>query len=171
MQTIDLVPSANIGQADGTLDGLLVQNCKIQFAKLPTVRFFLQEIELPEITVNEVKQYTRYVDPNQIGEKVNYEPFTLRFMVDSRMRNYAEIFTWMKRMTVSGSKVDETDEVTLIVDNQQILQFHGCWPMKLGGLEFSTTEQQHKYMTCSMTLNYDYADLIGQWETVDTVYK
>lgn len=164
----------NITMQDGTpviLDSLLVQDCKIFFPKLPYVQFSLQSIAPPEIRVNEVKQLTRYVDPNEIGEKVIYEPFTVTFLVDKLLRNYSEIFNWMKRMTANGSIVGEVDEPILFIDNKPSLQFVGAWPTRLGGIQFNATVPQAEYVTCSLTLNYDYMNLVNSYSTIDSVYK
>jgi hypothetical protein len=173
---ITLNPNVNIGNAlmgDGTptiLDALLVQDCRMYFPRLPNTQFALQTITLPNITVNQVKQFTRYVDPNEIGEKVNYEPFTVSFIVDKYMKNWSEIFNWMKTMTANGTSVGTTDNPVLIIGNSPTLRFNGAWPTELGGLEFASTMPQAEYVKCNLTLNYDYVDYVGQYSTVDSSY-
>jgi len=177
MTDITLQPNPNEGTAlnyDGralVLDGLIASNCRMSFPKLPGVQFWLQNVDLPEIRVNEVAQHTRYVDPNQIGEKLNFEPYTVTFTVDKYMQNWASIFNWMKRMTVNGSAVDETDECVLIINNSEVLKFVGAWPTSLGKLNFSATDSEAKYITTTLTLNCDYIDYIGDFGTVDSKYQ
>ena len=175
---ITLNPNTNIGTSemkDGSpiviLDALLVQDCKIVFPKLPTVAFALQTIALPTIGINEVKQPTRYVDANEVGEKVKFEPFTLSFIVDKYMKNWSEIFNWMKRITANGSNVGEVDEPTLIVGNKPSLKFIGAWPTSLSGMSFDTTNPQAEYVICQLSLNYDYVDFVGTFTTSDSSYK
>jgi hypothetical protein len=176
MQEITLVPNKNIGSAtlpDGSpvvLDSLLTSNCRLSFPKLQGVQFWLQNVNLPQINVTEVKQPTRFVDPNQIGEKLKFTPFSVIFTVDKYMSNWSSIFNWMKAMTVDGSSVDLTDDVVLIINNTEILRFVGAWPTILGGLEFSATAPEATYVKSSLTINYDYIDLL-QNTTVDSSYK
>lgn len=173
---ISLIPNPTLGSAamkDGSvlvLDGLLVQDCRLFFPKLPTVNFFLQKVVLPDIRVNEVKQRTRFVDPNEIGEKVNYEPFTVNFMVDKYMKNWNEIFDWMKKMTVQGSNVGMVDDAILIVGGKHTVKFVGSWPMALTRIEYDATLPQAEYVYCGLTINYDYIDYVGQFATVDSSY-
>lgn len=175
-QNISIVQNANQGNAsmpDGTpvaLDGLLIQDCRLFFPKMPTVNFFLQGIQLPDVSVNEVKQYTRYVDPNQIGEKVNFEPFSVRFMVDKQFKNWNEIFDWMKRMTVKGTSIGETDDAIIIIGGKNVLRFVDAWPTRLGGVEFDATVPEAQYVKCQLEINYDYIDYIGQYATVNSSY-
>lgn len=174
-KTIQTKP--NIGDAytmDGSktnLDALLVQDCRIFLPKLPHVQFWLKTMSLPEVRVNEVNQHTRYVDPNEIGEKVVFQPFSVTFIVDKYMQNWAEIFNWMKRMTANGSVVGEVDDIVLIIGGKDAIKFVGSWPMVLGGLTFDNSEPDAKYMTCSLVINYDYFDYVGQYKQTDSSYK
>lgn len=176
MAEITLQPNTNVGSAsshDGSavvLDALLASNCRLSFPKLPDVQFWLLGVELPTITVNEVKQVTRYVDPNQIGEKLNFIPFTVTFTVDKYMKNWSSIFNWMKAMTVQGSAVDHADNPVLIVNNSEVIKFVGSWPTALGGIHYTVTDPEAMYVTATLTLNYDYIDYIGQFANSDSTY-
>ena len=177
MEEISLVVEKNIGATsmdNGStliLDALPVQACSLYFPKLPDVMFFLQNVSLPEIRVNEVKQPTRYVDPNEIGEKVVFNPFSIMFLVDKSFRNWASIYNWMKRMTVSGSSVGEVDDPILIINGKPTIRFIGSWPMALGGIDFSSTVAEVEYVKTSLTINYDYIDYIGEYKSVDSKYS
>lgn len=177
MDTISLIPNANIGNAsmvDGSpviLDGLLAQDCRLYFPLLPDVTFFLQSIQLPNISVKNVVQATRYVDANQIGEKLNFESFSISFMVDKKFKNWSSIFNWMKKMTVNGSSIDLVDNPILIINGQHTLKFVDAWPMSLSGIQMDATLPQAEYVKASLTLNYDYVDYVGSYATVDSTYN
>ena len=177
MTKIYLQPNQNNGTAISpadesalSLDALLTTNCRLSFPKLPHVQFWLQSVSLPAIRVNEVKQYTRYVDPNQIGEKLNFDSYRVTFTVDKYMKNWSSIFNWMKQMTAGGSSVDITDNPVLIINGIEMLRFVGAWPMILGGLDFVATASDAMNMISSLEINYDYIDLL-QNKTIDSIYK
>lgn len=177
MTDITLVENPTVGAAsmrDGSpviMDALTTNNCRLSFPSLPGVVFMLQTVSLPDVYVNEVKQNTRYVDPNEVGEKLNFSPFAVTFIVDKYMKNWSAIYNWMKRMTVAGSNVDEQDNPVLIINNTEVLRFIGAWPTRLGGLDFDATADGVEYMKATLNVNYDYFDYIGEFATVDSVYK
>lgn len=179
MVDITLVPNEQLGIAidanDSPLsfDALLENNCRLSFPKLPLVQFWMQDIKLPQIVINQVKQYTRYVDTNEIGEKIIYEPFTITFVVDKTLANYSSVFNWMKSITVQGSATGNSiakgtvDTPVLIVNNLPVLQFVDAWPSALGGLIF--TNESSEYVKCDLTINFDYMNLM-QNTTSDSSY-
>lgn len=176
MDNITFIPRPVLGTAennDGSpilLDILQVQEGRLFFPKLPDVVFFLQNIQLPSINVNSVSQNTRYVDTNEIGEKVNYAPFSITFLVDKQFKNWSSIFNWMKRMSVAGTVVGDTDNPVLIIDGKETLRFIGSWPTSLGGIELASTVSESQNVKATLTINYDYMDLL-QWTTADSSYQ
>jgi len=141
-------------------DGLLNNRFNMVFDKLPNVSFFLQGFSLPSVMVDEVKIPTPIVDYNEIGEKMEFSPFTLNFLVDSQLRNWKEVFAWMKRMTVNGSNVGESGTATIFFNGEPVINFIGAWPTVLGGIDLDTTTEEAEYVYGSVTINYDYFDVI-----------
>lgn len=163
----------DIVMSDGSsviYDGLQKNNFKLYFPRLPKVIFAMQSFELPSMSINNVNQPTRFVDANEIGEKVNFEPYRISFVVDKYLRNYIEAFHWMKRMTVAGTNVGEVDDAVLFINDQATFKFVGSWITELGGIDFDTTESEGLLVTSSLTINYDYLDYIGQYKNQDSVY-
>jgi hypothetical protein len=183
MTDITLTPNANKGTASYnsnplSIDALLANNCRLSFPHLPEVQFWLQDIKLPQISINKVQQLTRYVDTGEIGEKMNYDPFTVSFVVDKNLTNWSAIFNWMKSITVQGSATgnnissttnkNTADTPVLIINNLPFLAFVDSWPTALGGLDFSNASSE--YVTCSLTINYDYINLLTN-TTSDSSYN
>lgn len=148
------------GESPPNYDGLPNTNFRLSFKKAAIAVFFLQEFNLPPITVNEVKRPTPFVDTNEIGEKIIYTPFVITFLVDSKLKNFRQLYDWMKRMTVAGTAIDDNDTVTLMIDTAQTVRFVGCWPTSLSSLQFYTNPTGVQYMTATATINYDYLEFI-----------
>ena len=137
-------------------DGLPNGAFRLIFPKAPFMTMFLQQFDLPGITVREAPRSTPLQDIQEIGEKLNFIPFTCTFMVDKNLKNYKEIYNWMKRMTVRGSIVGETDTASLIINGKEMCSFVDVWPTSLGNLSFMTTNNDVVYLTCTAQFNYDY---------------
>jgi len=154
-----------------TFDALTANKYSLIIPSLPNVQFFLQTFEMPEIRVNEVSIPSRFVDYNEIGEKLIFEPFTATFLIDKFVRNWTNVYNWMKAMTVSGSNVGKSDNIILGIGGVEFIRFNDAWPTSLSGIEMSSTLADVKYVAASVTFNYDYLDVINQFSTEDSVYK
>jgi hypothetical protein len=157
----DCLDNGIITAPDGTelsYDGLPDGAFRLIFPKAPFVTMFLQQLDLPGIQVNQAARKTPLVDMNEIGEKLNYLPFTCSFLVDKNLKNYKEIYNWMKRMTVNGTIVGETDTASLVINGKEMCTFVDCWPTSLGQLTFTTTNNDVVYVTCTAVFNYDYLE-------------
>ena len=102
-----------------SFDGLPNTDFKLVFPKLPLTTMFLQTLNVASISVGVAPQETRYVNLQNVGEKLSYQPFSATFLVDKNMLCYNEIYEWMKRMTVSGSSVGETDNPYLMIGSRR----------------------------------------------------
>jgi hypothetical protein len=155
-----------------TFDMLVKNKFALIIPKLPNVQFFLQTISLPSVNIHQVTLQTRIVDYNEIGEKMDFEPFNVTFLVDKYSRNWASVYNWMKQITVGGSSIGKSDDVVLMIDNKEFIRFYGAWPTSLSGYDLDTTIDGLQYVKATLTLNYDYFDLISAGnQTVDSQYK
>lgn len=141
-------------------DPLLVTAFRLMIPKLPSVAMFMQTISLPGLNVKRVTQDTRFVDIAQIGEKINYSPFSVEFLVQNNLNNYREIEAWMRRMTVGGAHVDEVDNIVLSINSVDTVRFYNCWPSELGDLNFAANPTDAEYHRCTVTFEYDYWEFI-----------
>lgn len=166
MSDIDCdLQQGEVTMPDGSMlsyDGLPNTNFRLLFPKATWVNMFLQEFVMPEVSVIEVRQNTPYADVNNIGEKMNYGDVQCTFLVDKNLKNYKEMFNWMRRMTVRGSVVGETDNPVLIVNGKETIRFVEAWPMSLTGLQFVTNATDVVYITATVTFNLDYFEFADE---------
>lgn len=154
-----------------TFDALPSNKYSLIIPSLPNVQFFLQSFEMPDISVNEVSVPTRFVDHNEIGEKLVFEPFTVTFLVDKYMRNWTNVYNWMKAMTVQGSSVGKSDDIILGIGSVEFIRFVEAWPTRLSGIEMSSILPSVNYVQASVSFNYDYLNVINQFAIEDSSYK
>jgi hypothetical protein len=146
------------GESPPNYDLLPNTNFRMIFPKAKIATFFLTDFDLPPIRVSPVNKLTPIVDTNEVGEKLKYDPFTITFLVDSKMENFRQIYDWMKRMTVRGSNVGEKDNVILTINGVQTMTFFGAWPSSIGNLKFTTTATSTQYIIGEALINYDYME-------------
>lgn len=143
-----------------SFDALPEHKYKVIFSKIPNTIFFLQSFSFPGVSVEKFIHHTPYMDIDEVGEKIIYEPFKITFLVDAQMNNHFEIYNWMKRMTVQGSNVDEVSDAVLMVNDSRRINFTDCWPGRLDGIQFVSTSNEPNYVVCTATFNYDYYHII-----------
>lgn len=173
VNTTDINSIGNASMQNGdflTFDILVKNKFALIIPSLPNVQFFLQTFEMPSIVVKEVTVNTRIVDYNEIGEKLNFDPFNATFLVDKYSRNWSSIYNTMKEMTVDGSNIGHTDDIVLMVDGKEMFRFYGAWPTALTGYSMDSTIEDVQYVKATVTFNYDYMDLLGAFTTVDSSY-
>ncbi len=149
--------------ADGSpvsYDGLPDTKFQCSFQKLPNTIFFLQGWSVPGIEIDTLDRPTPYLDINEIGSKINYSPFTIDFLVDSRMKNFKEIYNWMKRITVSNNQKDEVCDAVIIVNGTETIRFVDCWPLSIGDLQFKTNSEDVNYLACQVRIQYDWYEFL-----------
>ena len=154
--------------------------------KAPKVDFFSNFAGIPAITLGSALQ-TRYGKNIDIpGDKMNFEDFRLRFLVDENMENYMEIWNWMTGLGFPYSleqyqdlidnsdsynspalKADfyERSDGTLNILNsnfnvQSQVIFEGLYPVYLSALDFDATIEDIRYFTAEVTFKYTYYRVI-----------
>ena len=159
---------------------------KFVLAKAPKVDFFSNFAGIPAITLGSALQ-TRYGKNIDIpGDKMDFEDFKLRFLVDENMENYMEIWNWMTGLGFpysleqysdlrDNSKVDKSPELktdfyersdgTLNILNssfnvQSQVIFTGMYPIFLSALDFDATSEDINYFTAEVTFKYTYYRIV-----------
>ena len=83
---------------------------KIIFKRLPHVEFFSNKILLPSVTTNAVKQDTPLRAFYTVGDHLAYADLDLTFIIDENMKNYREIYDWLKGIG-SPDSLDQYDQL------------------------------------------------------------
>jgi hypothetical protein len=159
---------------------------KFLLDKAPKVDFFSNFAGIPAISLGSALE-TRYGKNIDIpGDKMNFEDFRLRFLVDENMENYMEIWNWMtglgfpyslqqyadlrntsNEQNTNQFKSDfyERSDGTLSILNsdfnvQSQVIFDGLYPVYLSALDFDATAEDIRYFTAEVTFKYVYYRII-----------
>ena len=76
---------------------------KFSIIKLPKVEYFCTQVNLPGISLaDNYTQPTPFRNIPLPGEKLQYEPLSMTFLVDENLENYQEIHGWLRGLGFPG---------------------------------------------------------------------
>lgn len=147
--------------------------------RAPKVAFFSNSAVVPSITLGVAEQPNYLNDIPVPGDKMIFDDFTLRFIVDENLENYMEIQNWMRGLGFPESLQEIYDwqnsneafeqplksdmnlysDGTLIAlnSNQNFnfqIKFKSMFPITLSELEFDATNTDTEYFTADVTFKY-----------------
>jgi len=130
--------------------------------KFANIEYFVTSFGIPTVSSSEVQQDFRNTITYQPSETIQYDSLSLRFVIDEDMKNYTEIFDWIKRN--SESKGERHDIILSVLSshnnvNKQF-QFRDAFPTSLGGVDFSTQLTDVEYLQADVTFRYNAFSII-----------
>ena len=155
---------------------------KFTLAKEPKAAFFCNAAKIPEITLGTATQPSYLKNLDIPGDKISYEDFYIRFLVDENMENYMTIHNW-----ITGLGYPETTEqYTAAITNEDgirdpkrvfsdgtlrvlnsnlrenvLVKFKDLFPVSLSSLEFDSTITDVQYLTAEATFKYTVYNILG----------
>jgi hypothetical protein len=160
---------------------------KFKLQKAPKVDFFVNSANIPSITLGSAIQ-TRYGKNIDIpGDKMNFEDFSLRFLVDENLENYMEIQNWMRGLGFpysleqyddlrteqgfeevpglnKGRFYEESDGTLQILNSNYLVSaqviYYGMFPTFLSTLQFDATDEDIRYFTAEVNFKYTYYKIV-----------
>ena len=159
---------------------------KFTLTKSPKVTFFCNSAKIPEITLTTELQPTYLKDLDIPGDKISFDDFTMRFIVDEDMVNYMEIHNWIKGLgfpeTAQQYKnlIANPDDTTQDVDSKRafsdgslyildskfntniVVKFKDLYPISLSSLDFDATLSDVQYLTAVATFKYTVYNILDK---------
>ena len=131
---------------------------KFNLQKAPTVDFFSQSANIPSINLGVAIQSTYLKDIPVPGDKLVFNDFSIRFLVDENLKNYLEISNWMRGLGYPES-LDEAIPLNteafsdggLVIFNSSMnaiarVNFKDMFPTDLTQLEFDAQNTDINYI-------------------------
>ena len=154
---------------------------KFTLSKEPKVSFFCTAAGIPEITLGTAVQPTYLKDIDIPGDKITYQDFSLRFIVDENLENYMAIHNWLTGLGYPESTQDYKDLITEnSVKNAQnaysdgslhilnsnyrdvaVVKFFDLFPVSLSSLDFEATNTDVNYFTADATFKYTVYNILA----------
>ena len=152
---------------------------KFVLNRAPKVAFFGNAVNIPSITLGIANQPSYLNDIPTPGDKIDFEDFTIRFMVDENLENYMEIQNLIRGLgypesleeiynlqnerknidTRESKLMNIYSDGTLIALNSSQranfkVMFSDIWPYSLSTLQFDVTNTDVQYFTAEATFKY-----------------
>lgn len=148
-------------------------NHQFVIRRLPNVKFFVQKINLPGLSLPPVNVNNPFSTIPHIGDQLTWNDLTVQFKVDEDLNNWQEIFNWLIAISAPNdfSEYNEISnacemcgngiysDISLIILNNnknptREFTFRDCWPHSLSDIEFNTTDESINYVNCICTFKY-----------------
>ena len=143
---------------------------KMTIKRTPNLNFFIQSVSVPSVTLGTAEVDTPFTKIPFPGTRLTFGNLSVTFKVDEDMKNYLEMFNWMKELgfpdnfaqyqniasksLYSGEGV--FSDVTLLVLTSAMnpnieINFLDCFPVDLSELSFDSTAADVEYLTATVT--------------------
>jgi hypothetical protein len=136
----------------------------INSADFANTQFFAVDANLPSISLSEVTSGFRNQSGFVPGDKLMFDPFTIRIGVDESFASYIEIYQWLKgHVTKNDLKVADISLIVMSSHNNpsKTFTFVNAFPTNLGQIDFASQNQDIEYAFVDVTFRYDYFKIDG----------
>ena len=137
----------------------------LQIHGLEKVSFATTDWPLPGLSLNSTRQPTPFTDFPIRGDKLQFKPLNINFIVTSRLENWKELYDWFVGLS-APRKFDEfcqkpmeyTDATLHLYTGKQNkfaeVLFTNLVPVDLGDIQFNTQAESTEETFCSATFEY-----------------
>jgi hypothetical protein len=160
---------------------------KFVLNKAPKVAFFSNTANIPRIDLGTTAQPNYLRDIPVPGDKMEFEDFTLRFLVDEDLENYMEIQNWLRGLGFPENlrEIYNLQKNVSAIDNKQnpmnniysdgtleVLNsnkntnfkviFKDLFPYSLSSLDFDATDEDVNYFTAEVVFKYTMYNIVDK---------
>lgn len=145
---------------------------RFEFTRLPTVTYFCQRVNLPAISFTHAELPTPLGLTSKVpGGKYEYEQLTVSFMVDEDMKNWLEVYNWMRSIGNLddikhhiGNHHDKYSDARIIITNSAFkpnisVRIRGVFPVALSGIDFDSTTTETETVIATGTFNFTHYEI------------
>ena len=166
------------------LNYLTPVNFDLLIQKLPKTRYFCTGVNIPSINFSEALMDKKLAIKSALpGDKITFDPLTVKFVVDEDMKNYQEIFNWIVNIGAPSDhsqfnqreRADGLDmkgdrnlyseiQISILSNkNNPVVRttLHDAFPLSLSGLTYTTQETDAVYLTADVSFAYSYYEFLA----------
>ena len=142
--------------------------------RTPGINYFTYSVPIPTLTLGDYELATPFVALPYPGDKLRYEPLSLRFRVDEDLKNYLEIHNWLvslgypesfdnsayqgtKSTSFKNNNVFSDGSLLVMSSNQNPnlnISFEDMFPIALTELTFDASLTDIDYLEATVTFRY-----------------
>ena len=142
--------------------------------RTPNINYFTYSAPIPTLTLGDYDQQTPFVALPYPGDKLRFEPLSLRFRVDEDLVNYMEIHNWLislgypesfdqnafksgQALAFKNNDVYSDGSLIVMSSNQNPnlnIKFEDMFPVSLSELTFDASLDDIQYLEATVTFRY-----------------
>jgi hypothetical protein len=150
---------------------LLSTGFRFLLTRTPNITYFCQGVNLPDITLGEVEQPTRFIPIKHPGTSWNYGDLEISFIIDENMENWREIHSWMRSLKgvedfneFESNPTEHFSDASLVVLNSAMkpnleVTFEKIFPKTLSGIQFTSDTTDSAQVIANATFAYTSYDI------------
>lgn len=141
---------------------------RFTLSRLPHVEFFVQGIQLPDISSSPIEQPTPFKTIYRPADKIEFGDLTLTVLVDEDMQSYLETWNWLIGLTkpenfeqyanlLAGDGIYSDATLTILSSkkNPNIqITFKDMFPISVGSIALATNQSDVIPPVVDMTFKY-----------------
>jgi len=126
-------------------------------------QYFAVSASFPAVSLPEVTTGYRNLSGFVSGDKLAYDPLTIRIAIDEKLESYREIFNWIHSNTTNNELTVHDVTLHFLTNHNNIsrsVRFANAFPTNIGGLEFNVQQTESEYAYVDVTFRYDYFEFM-----------
>lgn len=144
------------------------QKFQILVDRFPNVEFWAKSVEIPMVSLSPVKINTgASVDFYQVGDKLEFETFTIDFFLDEDLKTLEEIYVWIVDCVKSVQpKFKPYGNITamFLTNNQnpnRSITYHNAFPFEISPFMVDARSSEDDPITMQVKFKYSHFSLNG----------
>ena len=150
---------------------LLSTGFRFLLSRTPHITYFCQSVNLPDISLGEVQQPTRFIPVKHPGSSFTYGDLEVQFIIDENMENWREIHDWMRSLKAvedfteyETNTIDHFCDASIVILNSAMkpnleVTFEKMFPKSLSGIQFSSDAADSSQIVASATFAFTSYDI------------
>lgn len=103
------------------LNHLNINSFVLEIEKIPILKYSIQSMTFPSVSLPDVKHYNPFQTINQVGDHIEHDEFSFSFLVDEKMFNYKALYFWIKGIAFPNSYSEFKDFISGISKDENII--------------------------------------------------
>ncbi len=150
---------------------LLSTGFRFLLTRTPNITYFCQSVNIPDFSLGEVEQPTRFIPVKHPGTSWSYNDLEVSFIIDENMENWREIHDWMRslRNVEDFTEYEENadnhySDASVVILNSAMkpnleVTFDRIFPKSLSGIQFSSDATDTSQIVASATFAFTSYDI------------
>lgn len=125
--------------------------------------YFCTSVNIPGITLPEVAMPFRGAQSWLPGDRIDFPPLDIGFIVSENMENYIELYDWILECKRRDKPVTYDVELAVLTSANivnKVVRFYDAFPTSISGINFSTQSTDTEFVNADASFRFTYFDFL-----------